>query len=99
MIQSNNPAWAGSGNALAGGWNGALTSGLQIPAPAPAPAPAASIGIFSESAFSFGSGGGSSGNTGGAPSPEVNATLGLMLVGGTVALLRRRRIRRVDPTA
>lgn len=41
----------------------------------------------------FGSGGGSQGggNSGGAPSPEVNALLGLALAGGTVAYLKRRK--------
>ncbi|QGY02371.1 hypothetical protein MMSR116_11170 [Methylobacterium mesophilicum SR1.6/6] len=38
-----------------------------------------------------GSGSGGGANSGGAPSPEVNAFLGLALVGGTVAFLRRRR--------
>jgi len=45
---------------------------------------------------SSGGGGGSSfsgGGFGGAPSPEVNAGLALLLVGATVALLRRRRDR------
>lgn len=106
------PAWAGRGNALAGGWDSTLTTANQRPAPATAPAssgsaspsPAAATSLFSVSlfagpAFNFGSGGGSSGNTGGAPSPEVNATLGLILVGGTVAFLRRRRIRKVEPQA
>lgn len=39
----------------------------------------------------FGGGGGGGGNSGGAPSPEINAMLGLMLAGGTVAFLRRRK--------
>ncbi|MGU3668188.1 hypothetical protein ACLBX9_28720 [Methylobacterium sp. A49B] len=43
----------------------------------------------------FGGGGGGGqqggGNTGGAPSPEVNAMLGLVLAGGTVAFLKRRK--------
>lgn len=101
------PAWAGRGNAIAGGWDGTLTSGNQPSASATASAssgPAASTSLFSVSLsagpiFSFGSGGGSSGNTGGAPSPEVNATLGLILVGGTVAFLHRRRIRKTVPQA
>lgn len=102
------PASAGNGNALAGGWNGQLTSGIKSAAPGPAPvtAPAnvsttvSSGGIFSGPAFSFGSGGGGSGgNTGSAPSPEVNATLSLILVGGTVAILRRRRARKAGMPA
>lgn len=39
-------------------------------------------------------GGGSNqggGNSGGAPSPEVNAMLGLVLAGGVVAYLKRRK--------
>ncbi len=45
---------------------------------------------------SSGGGGGASlggGGFGGAPSPEVNAGLALLLVGATVAILRRRRDR------
>jgi hypothetical protein len=42
--------------------------------------------------FNFGSGGGSA-QSGGAPSPEVNAALGFLLAGSTVAFLRRRRTR------
>lgn len=104
------PAWAGRGNALAGGWDSSLTSATPRSAPATAPAspstaPAStgpstslfSTGAFGGSVFTFGSGGGSSGNTGGAPSPEVNATLGLILVGGTVAFLRRRRTGNAKP--
>lgn len=100
------PAWAGRGNALAGGWDGTLTSGHQQVAPASAPAArnatvATSFfsgGIFAGSAFSFGSGSSGSGtNTGSAPTPEVNAALSLVLVGGTVAILRRRRSRKVEP--
>lgn len=95
-----NPASAGTGNALSGGWNSALTTQVQRAAPAPAaPSPAVSIGVFASSAISFSSGGGSSGNTGGAPSPEVNAALSLILVGGTVAFLRRRRARRAALSA
>ena len=40
-------------------------------------------------------GGGGGGNSGGAPSPEVDAILGLALAGSTVAFLRRRRRERV----
>ncbi|MBP2492741.1 hypothetical protein ABID82_003224 [Methylobacterium sp. PvP062] len=41
---------------------------------------------------SNGLGGGDGGDhSGGAPSPEVNAMLGLALAGGTLAFLRRRR--------
>ncbi|MET3414950.1 hypothetical protein [Methylobacterium sp. 1030] len=36
-------------------------------------------------------GGDGGGRSGGAPSPEVNAMLGLALAGGTLAFLRRRR--------
>jgi hypothetical protein len=43
--------------------------------------------------FNFGSGGGGSAQSGGAPSPEVNAALGFLLAGSTVAFLRRRRTR------
>lgn len=86
------PASAATGNALAGGWNGTATMQIQRSAPAPA-ATSSAVSVFASSAFSFGSGGGSSANTGGAPSPEVNAALGLMLAGGTVAFLRRRRPR------
>jgi len=102
------PARAGSGNALAGGWDGTLTTGKQNVVPAPAPTSTSttvstslfSAGNFAGSSFSFGfGGGGSGGNTGGAPSPEVNAVLSLILVGGTVAFLRRRRIRNAEPQA
>jgi len=96
-----NPAWAGHGNALAGGWDGTTTSGNRRSAPAAAPATAtptvvralSSGGIFAGPSFRFDSGGGGSGS---APSPEVNATLGLILVGGTVAILRRRRARKTE---
>ena len=107
------PALAGRGNALAGGWDSSLTSGAQhtapasAPAPAPAPAPAHSgtaptISLFSGGFFGgsgYGSGSGSSQNAGGAPSPEINAACGLILVGGTVAFLRRRRTRRAESQA
>lgn len=103
------PAWAGRGNALAGGWDGTPTSGNQRSAPAPATAPAPanasplttlfSAGAFGGAIFNVESAGGSSANTGGAPTPEVNATLGLILVGGTVAFLRRRRTGKAKPQA
>ncbi len=102
------PAWAGRGNALAGGWDSTLTNGKQNAAPAAAPTTTRttastslfSAGIFAGSSFSLSSlGGGSGGNTGGAPSPEVNAALSLILVGGTVAFLRRRQFRNAEPQA
>lgn len=93
------PVWAGNGNALAGGWNGELSGGGLRLSPATAPAnhgspssaPAFDSGSSSGSLFDFGSGGSSSHSSGGAPSPEVNAILGLMLAGSTVAFLRRRK--------
>lgn len=103
------PAWAGRGNALAGGWDGTLTQGnahadpaVHEPARATAHAPG-STSIFNVEVFAgpvFGSGGsGPSGNSGGAPSPEVNAVLSLILAGGTMAILRRRRTRNAEPQA
>jgi uncharacterized membrane protein YgcG len=44
-------------------------------------------------------GGSTGGNSGGVPSPEVNITLGLVLAGGTVAFLRRRRRDAAVPVA
>lgn len=41
----------------------------------------------------------SGGGSGGAPSPEINAILGLALAGGTVTFLRRRRRERSEPAA
>lgn len=101
------PTLAGSGNALAGGWSGELSgAGLRVGTPVPtvngsgtparqaaAPSSYSSGGSFLE----FGSGGGSGQTSGGAPSPEVNAGLGLLLVGGTVVFLRRKRGRLVSP--
>ena len=101
------PALAGNGNALAGGWNGELSgAGLHVGAPVPtgngsgAPArQAAAPSSYSSggSFFEFGSEGGSGQTSGGAPSPEVNAGLGLLLAGGTVAFLRRKRGRPASP--
>ncbi|SDO64043.1 PEP-CTERM protein-sorting domain-containing protein [Methylobacterium phyllostachyos] len=99
VIGLGSPAAAGTGNALAGGWDGTLASRNTSPAASTAPTrvPASastspfSVEVFAGPSFSFGSGGGSSGNTGGAPSPEANTILSLLLVGGTVAFLRRRR--------
>ncbi|MCJ2135903.1 hypothetical protein MKK69_17900 [Methylobacterium sp. J-026] len=97
------PALAGRGNALAGGWDSTLSSGAQHTAPAPAHSGTApSVSLFSGGFFGgsgYGSGSGSSQNAGGAPSPEVNAACGLILVGATVAFLRRRRTRRAEPQA
>lgn len=90
------PASAGSGNALAGGWNSDLTGAARRPGADAHPASrggdtaTSSGGGLGESFFDLGSGGGASHASGGAPSPEINALLGLLLAGGTVALLRRR---------
>lgn len=41
--------------------------------------------------FNFGTGGSGGAHSGGAPSPEVDAAIGLLLAASTVAFLRRRR--------
>ena len=52
---------------------------------------AASFSGSSGGGFSGFSSGGSSRSSGGAPSPEVNTLLGLFIVAGTVAYIKRRR--------
>jgi hypothetical protein len=42
---------------------------------------------------------GNIGSSGGAPSPEVDAALGMLLAGGVVAFLRRRRARKSELAA
>ncbi len=54
---------------------------------------------FVETLFDLGATGGPSPHYGGAPTPEVNAGLGLLLAGLTVAVLRRKRGRRMSRTA
>lgn len=56
-------------------------------------------GHFAETLFDMGARGGSSSQYGGAPTPEVNAGIGLLLAGLTVAVLKRKRGRRVSRTA
>lgn len=51
----------------------------------------ASNGFFNAVLSSGGGGGGGSSNSGGAPTPEVNTGLGMLLVGATLAFLRRKR--------
>ena len=59
---------------------------------------------FGSSIFDFSSSSGTSqsysgGGSGGAPTPEVNASLALLLAGGILVFLRRRRNHQVRPAA
>lgn len=49
------------------------------------------FGLFSATLAPSSGGGGSGGGSGGAPSPEVNAGLGMLPAGGTFVFLRRKR--------
>lgn len=71
-----------------GGYSGPVTAGgYNI----------VSNGLFNAVLSSGGAGGGA--NSGGAPSHEVNAGLGILLAGATVIFLRRKRGRRHELTA
>ncbi|MBE7182228.1 MAG: hypothetical protein INR71_13670 [Terriglobus roseus] len=84
---------------------GSFNSTIYFPNTAHAYADASGPVSGSSSAFSFGdaglglfsavdagpSSGGGGGGSGGAPSPEVNAGLGVLLAGGTFIFLKRKR--------
>lgn len=81
-----------------------LTPGLTRSAPASTSGSAPNIvasngkpgGGFVETLFDLGATGGPSPHYGGAPMPEVNAGIGLLLAGLTVAVLRRKRGRQMS---
>ncbi len=84
ILNKSDGKFSGDSIAVVDGTSGKVSTGL-FTAIADAIAPTASSG-------------GSSPSTGSAPSPEVNALLGFLVVGGTVAFLKRRR-REAEDTA
>ncbi len=102
-----NPSNGFSGNgpitaANNSGFSGTFTA-AQSATPSVGPFSLSGTGIFQallgSSAGGGGGGGGGGGASGGAPTPEINAGLGLILAGATFAFLRRRRDSRGEASA